>query len=99
MVCCFVWYLLGFNLGLHQCWVGIYFLIPFEFNFHKRTYKKVSIFHFLLFSKNNYTLRQGINFLKKIESALTMSVLVNLRSAGYHLAVLTNRLLLVCERV
>jgi hypothetical protein len=47
---CFVGYLLGFDLGLHGCWAGIYFfLIPFELTFHKRTYKRFPFSFFHLF--------------------------------------------------
>jgi len=40
-----------------------------------------------------------INFNYKIESVLTMSILINLRTIHYHLTIPTNRLLLICERV
>ncbi len=72
-------------------------LMSTKSNFHKITYKS---FLFSLFFLNDFfASRQGINIFNKIKPVLTMPTPISLRTVGYHLAVLTNRVLLVFERV
>ncbi len=79
--------------GEDQCWAGIrFFLIPVGFGFHKIDYKR---FWFLLFNlkkKIIHQVRVSI-FLQKKKPVLTMLILINLKTTGHHLVVLTNWLL------
>jgi hypothetical protein len=68
------------------------FLILFRFSFHKVTFPKGSGSHFLFFEKF-YAPGQGINIFLKIELVLTMLIFINLKTVGYHLMILTTKLL------